>query len=231
LFSDDIQSYHNGLQINPPSKFNAIKQRIPSESPTIVDAGAAINAGDNWIDNFLQIFETPTIHAIEPRPAAVESLRARYSDNDRVIVHDCAIGAESNKIQINVAAESGSSSVYTPKDVEQRREIYKKIENQIEVRQVPLDELIDDSIDIIKLDIEGYELEALKGAPESLSTADIVVTELQFNPYYEGAVSADKLIRFLRQKNFELHNIYDYSVWENGKLEHGDGLFMNSEAS
>jgi hypothetical protein len=52
------------------------------------------------------------------------------------------------------------------------------------------------------MDIQGYELEALKGSVETLKSIDHIMTEINFEHLYENCVLADKLDEFLSQYGF-----------------------------
>jgi FkbM family methyltransferase len=57
---------------------------------------------------------------------------------------------------------------------------------------------------LIKLDVQGAELEALKGATRMLQYADVVVAEASFVRYNLGAPLIDDLIRFMQDHGFLL---------------------------
>ena len=53
--------------------------------------------------------------------------------------------------------------------------------------------------DLIKLDIQGYELEALRGGPECLTSAKAIVVEVSFIKYYEGQCLFHDLVTYLTE--------------------------------
>jgi len=216
------------ITINRRNKFADLRQHIDTEAPTIVDGGAAVDAGEDHIGAYLESFSHPEIHAFEPRPTAAQSVNREYGHLETVTVHDVAIGPTESMIEINVSEEGGSSSPFKPKDLEQRGR-RTTIQNTIKVQQVRLDDILTDGADIIKLDVEGYEKEVLKGATNALSDAKAVLCEVQFYPYYEGAVSFIEITEFLRERGFQLYNIYDEAEWVSGQLVHADALFLQED--
>ncbi len=84
-----------------------------------------------------------------------------------------------------------------------------------------------DSVDLIKIDIQGAELDALKGADRLLDSVAMVYSEIQFHPNYEGACLLDEVWSHLRTKGFSLFQLY--STWgsSNGQLVQGDALFIS----
>src|SRR6185295_19143894 len=51
--------------------------------------------------------------------------------------------------------------------------------------------------DLIKLDVQGYELEVLKGAPECLGAVKAVLTEVSFLEYYHGQCLFHEVVAYL----------------------------------
>jgi FkbM family methyltransferase len=73
------------------------------------------------------------------------------------------------------------------------------------------------------LDIQGGELDALKGAGDLLDTVDVLFCEINYEKMYEGIPLADSVIQFLNDKGFTATHI---KLWQNCW---GDALFVKNK--
>jgi len=131
---------------------------MASLNPTgsVVDVGA--NIGNHSV--YLGLFtNSPRIIAIEPYLKASEYLKGNIATNklgDIVVQEHCALGAANSRVGLKPgpARNIGHTKVREGSDIALR----------------PLDEVVmHDKVSIIKVDVEGYELEVLKGAAETLA--------------------------------------------------------------
>ena len=81
---------------------------------------------------------------------------------------------------------------------------------------------------LIKLDVQGYELAALKGMTHLLDRADYVYAEISFVELYSDQVLAPEFIEWLQLKGFRLSGIYNLHCDEEGISIQADALFKNS---
>jgi FkbM family methyltransferase len=122
-------------------------------------------------------------------------------DNSKIIM--CAVTDISNqKIHLNIASSSMSSSVFAFK---KHSEIYPNIKMQrsIEVTTIRLDDFFKDfTPDFINLDIQGSELLALKGAESILKKVKWIYTEVSFKELYENGAKVGDIDIFLSSFGF-----------------------------
>lgn len=208
-------------------RFEMLRRLVDTETPLIVDGGAHVGA---TIDLFLSRFDRPTIVAFEPVPELARRLREKYRRLDNVSVHSAALGATTRTISMNCLNYEPSSSILKPSAIARRYHGDKmNIQQVIEVEQVLIDdELANRAIDILKLDLQGYELEALKGATRSLSNTKVITTEVEFVPLYEGQPLFRDLDAFLSARGFALLNLYELYTQTDGQLTAGDAVYINT---
>jgi hypothetical protein len=64
--------------------------------------------------------------------------------------------------------------------------------------------------DFLKIDVQGYELEVLKGAQESLRNIEVILTEVNYLEVYQGAPLAAELIGWLSKREFVLYDVVNF---------------------
>lgn len=199
--------------------------------PTIIESGA--NDGGNT-GSYLRIFDNPTIHAIEPLPKPFEELSNTFSDNENVILYNCALGDREDRVDMNVYEDDGSSSVFESNKAHQTYggESKVNLESTITVQQTTIDNLMNENdlvtdIDIINLDMQGYELNALKGANRVLENCKAIIVEVSFVPLYNGQPLFCDISSFLSEYDFHIYDLYFRWKGENGEITHGDAVFLN----
>lgn len=84
--------------------------------------------------------------------------------------------------------------------------------------------------DIIKLDVQGYELYALQGALKTLSLSKYLIIELSMEDFYLGQPKNSEIFAFLEEQGFVLIDFgfewrVDYD--ENKRIVQVDGIFAN----
>lgn len=174
---------------------------IPQAGWTVVDVGANIGAYATWAARFLG--PTGQLVAIEPNPISFRHLKASLAGLPcRTHMLDVAASDTDTEMTLHFRRGfTGTSSLSRFADAT----------DSVPVRVQRLDrmahELDIEHIDLIKLDVEGAEADALKGAEAILSVTDRVVLETTAD-----AIGAN-VRRILDHHNFELvHERRD--VWD-----------------
>lgn len=110
---------------------------------------------------------------------------------------ETAVGSENKKMKMNIFSETGLSSLLETSKINFTDE---PIEKRL-VDVTTLDELLRNEKGLgnlgIKLDTEGYELEAIKGAGEILKKTKFVLSETRHN--HESLMNVYKLHEFVNE--------------------------------
>ena len=173
----------------------------------ILDVGA--NLG--WYSLLLgKRYPEARIHAFEPEPRNLALLRENVERNGmgNVDVHAMA-----------VAESPGTMKLYPYAEKNMGRHSLLPINNEeaVEVRTVSLDAFLDErgiapeEVSFVKVDIEGYETPALRGATRLLAAGPVILSE--FAPKYmrRGGLDPADYLGLLRDAGYRAYR-YDPSA-------------------
>lgn len=179
-----------------------IKQDI--STPVIFDIGANIGT---WARLALAVFPDSTLECFEPLPSHISKFHEEFRNSESVQLHTVALGASNKKGSIHITSLSDASSLLDLSDIcKSKYNLSVKETISIDVKKLD-DYIIDNGLkspDVIKLDIQGFELEALKGASETLKTTKFIISEVSFIEFYNGQAYFSDMIDFLKRFGFEL---------------------------
>lgn len=108
-----------------------------------------------------------------------------------------------------------------------------KVNDRFEVSLTTIDELIkkfsNTHINLLKIDTEGYDLECLRGAENSLNSAniDLIICETFFVKYRKGQCYFWDIAKHLHNKNYFFMNIYDSRDTDQGRLYTSNGIWVS----
>ena len=81
---------------------------------------------------------------------------------------------------------------------------------------------------MLKLDVQGFELEALAGCDGLMERFSHIYAECSFVELYSGQALADDVILWLRERNFCLRGVYNVFYDKKGQAIQGDFLFKRN---
>lgn len=157
------------------SDFYAFSKLKLSDKP-ILDVGA--NRGQS-IESFRSVLPGKAICSFEPNRFLAEKLRSRYAHTPDVKINDFGLGDEPGSFVLYIPKYKkwiydGLSSLDRNEAASwlNQRTIWRFDENELHLIEVECDIVTLDSLDmsasVIKIDVQGYELQALKGGSRTI---------------------------------------------------------------
>ena len=200
--------------------------------PCILDVGA--NRGQT-VQNYKKAFGRPTVHCFEPFPASVLALKASYADDADVTVVPMGIADVPGTRCFHVNAQAAATNSLLPRETRSRRYYPKRAElnSTIQVKVTTIDDYLStsgiDRADILKMDIQGGELMALKGGSDALSDKRflLVYTEAFLVPHYDDSPLLRDLWECLDSFGYTLYDMFSLRRATNGQLRYADVLFVS----
>lgn len=208
------------LQEDP---FIAVRSYIAAENPILFDVGA--NEGQT-IKKMIATCPEAIIYAFEPGKKCFESIKSTFKHSN-VNLHNLAIGEICGVVEFNEYSWSALNSVL------KRAYGTATIDNTYSVEVVTIDTFCKKNgirtINLLKTDTEGYELNVLKGASEMIkqNKVQFVYVEILFNENYVGQSSFGEIYNFLIENSFELVRFYDVLYTNEGLASKTDALFIS----
>jgi len=195
----------------------------------VLDVGA--NAGQFSL-LARETFQNARIHAFEPLPGMADRFEALFADDAGTVLHRCALGAERAEMAIHIARAPDSSSLLAPALQEK---FYPRAGASGRTESVPVRPLAELGIPVeapalLKLDVQGYELEVLRGAGAVLDAIGHVYAELSHVELYAGQPLAHEVIAFLAARGLFVAGVHvsDGGYDEKGRAVQADFLFSRA---
>lgn len=209
------------------NRMTTIKRFIPGESPLVIDGGA--HKGE-FIDLILRQYSDPVIYGYEPIPLLASALKDKYARLEKISIRQAALGAIDTTMELCITRILSASSFLESGIFAQKyHNEGMNVEEKINVLQIRLDAEINRPVDILKLDLQGYELEALKGSINILEGIKLILVEIEFVPLYKDQPLFAEVDIFLRGHDFRLLNLYDLYTHMDEQLTSGDAIYLNNK--
>ncbi|HTA76992.1 MAG TPA: FkbM family methyltransferase [bacterium] len=209
---------------------------------TIIDGGANIG---QFSRSVAETFPEARVIAFEPLPDITEILKKNLSGSPKIKLIFSALGSKSGKITFHRNTHSHSSSVSSLNEKYQsssalpfNKDYQKQFPEarnagDVEVPLVTLDEVLEkETLEgpvLLKLDLQGFELEALRGGVKTLRKVDFILIETVFKPIYEGEALFPEIEDFLRSEGFQFVQVLDFYKNDQEEIVQIDALFQRSK--
>ena len=139
-----------------------------------------------------------------------------------------AAGSEAGTAVLHVSRRDDSSSLLPITDRQVAFAPGSSERGRIEVEVRTLDEMAGTTLLrplVIKIDVQGGELQVLRGAERTLESADALLIECSFVELYAGQALAHQVIAYLAERGFRLAGAHDPEYGPDGRCIQADLFF------
>lgn len=198
---------------------------------TILDVGA--NVGQFSVAS-AKLFSNAQVHSFEPVPRCFEELRRNISGLGNVVAYPFALGDSEGEIEFRVNSHSHSSSALPLAQAHRNAFPEAREADRIKVKVLTLD-LVFANVELprpvlLKLDVQGYESQTIRGSIETLKRIDYVILEASFKQMYEGELLFMEIVRMMEGQGFRFERPTGWLVApDSGEILQMDALFIRED--
>lgn len=198
-------------------------KRIGFAPGIVIDVGAFKGA---WTRVCKNVFPESHVLMVEPQALRLDDLRKVAEQLGDVELVAALVG-ESKREGVTFHESGSASSVLT--------EAENVCTTSTALSMTTLDEITEGTKfsqpDFLKLDVQGYELNVLKGAQKTLSTAEAVLMEVNLLPIYVDAPLLHDVTAFMAERDFRLYDICSFFRRPlDGALWQLDAVFLRTSS-
>lgn len=156
---------------------------------TVVDAGAFI--GDHTRAYCDAVGKNGVVYAFEPNPAAFECLQYNCAEAQ---LFNCGLSNRDEEVNYSVDKNAGASRISQESN-----------NDSFCIKTITLDSLNLSALDFFKLDVEGYELNSLEGARETISKyRPVFWIEINIGALAQQNKTANDIENFLSEFSYNI---------------------------
>ena len=176
----------------------------------IIDVGA--HKGE-FLEKMLKIEKVNSFYAFEPQKNIFNELSEKFSKNKKVTLYNFAMDKEitNKKLKINKLSMTSSLAEINEKS------LYLKVKNlltfsksnfedEYEIQTNTVDKIFENislKKALLKIDVEGFEMNVIEGSQIKLKEIPFILLENQFGNHYKNNNFED-IIKFLLKQNFKI---------------------------
>jgi FkbM family methyltransferase len=220
LFSKEVRSTNAPLHTFERG-LTELKRRV--EIKSVIDVGVADGTPELYA-----AFPHHNFLLIEANPEYADTL-SRLARTLPAKVEKVFCGATSGTTPFHLYKSGRKASAY----LSGSKEIQKNFIQTITIPVEPLDTLVKKNAlpgpYLLKIDVEGAEMDVLKGAAETLHNSSAVILEASVVKRYEGAAQFADLVLYMKEKGFSVYDIIEGAI-EDGRLLMVDLVFVKTDA-
>lgn len=179
-------------------------------------------------------FPQANIVCFEPLPLARHTLSQLFRDDSGVRIESCALSSAPGSTDLTVTRSDDSSSLLRPTALQVSTFPDTEAVSVVTVDVKRLDDIADIQMDdaplLLKIDVQGFELEVLRGSKMVLEGDCDVLVESSFAELYGGQALADEIICLMFNRGYRLRGIYSVTHGRDGAPLQGDLFFTRETA-
>ena len=169
-------------------------------SPTLILDVGAYTGG--WTSEIIKIYPNAKYIMFEAQPSKENSLKKLVQNNKNVSYYMGLLGSEIKKNIPFFLMETGSSVL--SENTEHLRE--ETLLDMTTIDTLLSKEQVNGSC-LLKIDVQGFEIEVLKGASQTLKKVDLVLLEVSVLEYNEGSPLINDILQYMNEQGFITNDI------------------------
>jgi FkbM family methyltransferase len=198
---------------------------------TVIDVGA--HEGE-FTDSLDRMCGVRAAILIEAQPKRAASLRDRFPQA-RFNIVEAAVCASEGTIELEINEFDATTSILKAKrGAPELSTVNVTLRETVKCRATTIDTVTDEfrypQIDLLKLDIQGAELLALKGALNTVARTSLIWTEVSFKELYQDSCLFQSVYDWLSGHGFALIEIAPEFRSASGELLQANVLFAKNVA-
>jgi FkbM family methyltransferase len=212
------------------------RSRLSILPPALRPLSFVIDVGTNegqWIGSLMELLPIPEVWIFEPNPEAMKICQERIGRRPGVTYFDLALGDANGQAELHVTARSDFASILQPRvdflEAQYGRNTHVVMNKQ--VRVATLDSLVPESrpVDLLKIDVQGFEGAVLSGARRVLGSTRAVLIEVLLQSHYAGDDTLPALWNQLTDQGFSFWSISPGSTRRGGQVLWADAVFVKGD--
>ena len=193
------------------------------DKQTVLDLGCY---NGFFMREWLKVCPNAVVHAFEPAPESFAKLNESYGSHPRAKLINSGVGAEAGEIAFNTSTEKGYFNSFLDIDSKALEKTLFSVDDmrKVTVPVTTLDGYVSEqqmeAIHLIKVDVQGYELNVLKGSTEkTLGITDHWLIESGVERLYHGAPRFTDIIDFMMDHGYHIMAFRAYHLGNNVQVE------------